>query len=226
MLKTKYKIINENGERKVKVEGDKLSKKIMKDDNGKEYFSIRNPYADKSDVFGMFTRKIKDAITAIRENYAHALIQSSSIFGIQLDRVCVFLDEEYGQELRKKTIEGWKDTKFGYSICYGYTNSMSSPRYVLTDNTTAFAKRKGIEPYFFDTEGEAQEKINELIAEANKIQEEYNKIEKGKKEKYLEDNYVHNIIWDMFFSMNETDCQTEDEKKATYVIEVSQICKK
>ena len=93
---------------------------IQTDDTGREYYCPSNPH----DKFGLFTDKPKDAIECIRNGFGDGL-QQSKLFGLTMEHVVRFIDREYGEEIRRKTIEGWKDTKFAYGVKFSYLNSFS-----------------------------------------------------------------------------------------------------
>ena len=51
-------------------------------------------------------------IESIRKGYGDVICRG--IFGIEY--VLYFLDREYGESLRKKTLEGWRGAKFAYGL--------------------------------------------------------------------------------------------------------------
>ena len=97
--------------------------------------------------------------------------------------------------MRMKTIEGFKDTIFGYSIKFGYNNSMSGGNYVSKDKQLLLSFNDKNNYIYFDTEQEANDFKNILIAEATELVKKYNEI-KDKPEKISEyvDLYMNNIV--------------------------------
>ena len=106
---------------------------IETDDEGREYFSVPNwinndPEMDdfnycisiKKYMKYCFAGKPKDMIESIRRGYGDVICCYQSF--LRIDRVLYFLDRDYGESLRKKTIEGWKDAKFAYGL---YCDSIS-----------------------------------------------------------------------------------------------------
>lgn len=95
------------------------------DDEGREYFQVPNWIQNdpKMDNFNhcksirkymkySFSGKPKDMIESIRKGYGDVICRG--IFGIEY--VLYFLDREYGESLRKKTLEGWRGAKFAYGL--------------------------------------------------------------------------------------------------------------
>lgn len=98
---------------------------IETDDEGREYFSVPNwvqndPEMDRFNhrnsmlnyMKYSFTGKPKDMISSIRRGDGDVITRC--IMG--LDQVLYFLDRDYGESLRKKTIDGWKGAKFAYGL--------------------------------------------------------------------------------------------------------------
>lgn len=103
---------------------------IQIDDNGREYYCPSNSH----DKFGLFTGKPKDAIECIKNGFGDGL-QQSKLFGFTMEHVIRFIDREYGEEIRRKTIEGWKDVKFAYGVKFSFLNSFSGGRFVMKNET-------------------------------------------------------------------------------------------
>lgn len=109
---------------------------IETDDEGREYFSIPNwinndPEMDEFNycisikkymkyMKYCFAGKPKDMIESIRRGYGDVICCYQSF--LRIDHVLYFLDRDYGESLRKKTIESWKDAKFAYGL---YCDSIS-----------------------------------------------------------------------------------------------------
>ena len=51
------------------------------------------------------------------------------------EHVVRFIDREYGEEIRQKTIEGWKDTKFSYGVKFCFLNAFGVGRLVCKNKT-------------------------------------------------------------------------------------------
>ena len=110
---------------------------IETDDEGREYFSVPNwinndPEMDEFNycisikkymkyMKYCFAGKPKDMIESIRRGYGDVICCYQSF--LRIDHVLYFLDRDYGESLRKKTIESWKDAKFAYGL---YCDSISA----------------------------------------------------------------------------------------------------
>ena len=118
--------------RKYAIFKDGTPRRIIEtDDEGREYFSVPNwinndPEMDdfnycnniKKYMKHSFLGKPKDMIESIRKRYGDVICHGF----LRTDRVLYFLDRDYGESLRKKTIEGWKKAKFAYGL---YCDSIS-----------------------------------------------------------------------------------------------------
>ena len=110
-----------------------IRKEIEIDQFGKEYFEISDwiqgtpemdefNYGDFKESFkNSFKWKPEDAVESIRRGYGDVIARKFLFFGKKLDVVLYFLDREYGEKLRKESIEGWKDTSFGYVLYFNDT---------------------------------------------------------------------------------------------------------
>ncbi len=109
-------------------------KPIFIDGDGHKYFKVDNEL--NKDCHTMlaksFSDRIKDAVDTIITGNGDVI----SVYNAIGEHINVFyyLDREYGESLRKKTIEGWKDTKFGYIIKYGLSGSFSGYHNILGIN--------------------------------------------------------------------------------------------
>lgn len=103
---------------------------IETDGEGREYFSVPNwvqsdPEMDKFKYRDnmlkymkySFTGKPKDMILSIRRGDGDVISRGF----LRLESVLHFLDRDYGESLRKKTLEGWRGAKFAYGL---YCNSI------------------------------------------------------------------------------------------------------
>ena len=107
---------------------------VNTDKEGREYFPVPNIYNDMENdriLKQLFVGRIKDAITTIRKGQGDVL-SVSNMFGFA-ESVYRFVDRIYGEEMRQKTLEGWKNAEFGYSLKFGYLNSMSGSRFINKD---------------------------------------------------------------------------------------------
>lgn len=142
---------------------------IQVDDKGREYFDVdnwiqSNPELDefnhgnlKDRLKYSFNRKPEDMITSIKKGYGD-VISVRHILG-RLESVLYFLDREYGESLRKQTIEGWKQTKFGYVL---YFDSIA-----LNKNSGDNDRRR--KDIFFNSYEDAIKLAERIVANAMEI---------------------------------------------------------
>ena len=139
---------------------------IETDDEGREYFDIQNwiqsePEMDEFNYRDSlrkymkysFSGKPADMIESIRRGYGD-VISVMRLFG-RIESVRYFLDRDYGESLRKKTIEGWKDTKFAYGL---YCDSISV--------NTCGQLEYGRQNIYFDSAKDAIELATKIAEEA------------------------------------------------------------
>lgn len=137
---------------------------IETDDEGGEYFSVPNwinndPEMDdfnycnsiKKYMKHSFSGKPKDMIESVRKGYGDLICRDF----LGLERVLYFLDRDYGESLRKKTIEGWKGAKFAYGL---YCDSIS----VNTSGQLEY----GRQDIYFDSVKDAIELATKIAEEA------------------------------------------------------------
>ena len=143
---------------------DGSRKKIIQTDKqyGK-YFEVDNELNTdcKSSLRFSYSGRIKDAVEMIRNGDC---ISSTQLFG-KHDNVVYFLDRTIGEELRKKSLNGWKDTKFGWAIECGYKNSFSGYSMLNKKMERISMFDEECKPMTFDTEEAAKETAKQMIAE-------------------------------------------------------------
>lgn len=144
-----------DGSRKKIIQIDEQYGKFFKVDN-----ELNTNY--KSCLRFSFSGRIKDAVDMIKSGNGDCI---KSIFGSH-ESVLYFLDRTIGEELRKKSLDGWKDTKFGWAIECGYKNSFSG-YFMLNkkmERISMFDKER--KPMTFDTEEAAKRYVEDLIERA------------------------------------------------------------
>lgn len=137
---------------------------IEKDSKGKEYFTIPNTRVKS--VFKFFTDRIGDAVDEVINGDGDA-IKYKTFLGMNFINVAYFIDREYGEEMKRKTIEGWKDTKFAWvlKICNFH-------QYVKKDGILTY-ERNDSAIDTFNTEEDALERLSKLTDEAYSCIEKY-----------------------------------------------------
>jgi hypothetical protein len=170
---------------------------VNTDKEGREYFPIPNLYNNSENdpiMKQLFVGRIKDAITAIK-NGKGDILSVSNMFG-SAESVYRFVDRVYGEEMRQKTIEGWKNTEFGYSLKFGYLDSMSGSRFISKDYNILSIFDDPNNYIFFDTEEETEKVKQEILLEANEFVNGYEKVKDNDEEckNYLHKYYNENVF--------------------------------
>ena len=167
-----------------------------KEYNNEEYIEVRNHLNtdDKPPFNKFFSGRIKDAIETIKNGDADAL-QVSRFFNIECLNVIHFINREFGEEIRKQSLEGWKDAKFGWVIKFGNKHSMSSP-YPLNDKNEMCSPFDSDRPKIFSTREEANAHISSLLDTAKTYVKKYSNMAVDKSEEEI--NKLQN---DMFHEL-------------------------
>lgn len=143
---------------------DGSRKKIIQTDKqyGK-YFEVDNELNTdcKSFLRFSYSGRIRDAVEMIRNGNGDCI--SSMKFIGRIDKVLYFLDRKTGEELRQKSLEGWKDTKFGWAIECGNKNSFLGYSMLNKKNEQISVFDKDRNPMTFDTEEAAKRYVEGLI---------------------------------------------------------------
>lgn len=200
---------------------------IHNDDDGREYYYPSNPH-DKN---GLFTDKPKDAIECIRNGFGDGF-QVSHLVGINIENVVRFIDREYGEEIRQKTIEGWKDAKFSYGVKFCYVNSFDSGRLVCKNKTLMGYGDTQDNVLTFETEKEASDFIEEVFKKAKEYHEEYTNLKRTGDgdwdyenivkpffNKIEKDTGIDSVYWKAFSGLN----QEENDGEPVYGMKVVQV---
>lgn len=173
------------GENSVIVE----KRPVFTDEAGKEYFFVPN-FSDKT-PFHSFSGRVKDAIESIRNGHGDALTVGN-MFG-KNESVVRYLDRTYGEALRAKTLEGFKDTQFGYALEFSFLNSFRAG-YLIKQNlevSTVFDNAWDI--LLFDSEKEAEECKEELLEKVKDLTQKYKQVAETKDEQAIEKFIQHNL---------------------------------
>lgn len=143
--------------------------RLEKDNSGNEYFRIENPYARVKEGKSLASYKernfynlIRDAITAIREDYADSILCKEQNVGGFIN-VVRFVDEKIGKEYREKTLAGWANTKFGYALRAGSKNSWSGYAMIGSKGEKLSVLANALKYRVFETEEEALNYGKELL---------------------------------------------------------------
>lgn len=138
-------------------------KRIQTDSQNREYFYVDNELNTNvsTSMKYSFSGRIKDAVDMIKLGNGDCIKNTDML--ISSDSVLYFLDRKIGEEYRKKFINGWKDTKFGWAIEVGNKNSFY-PYLRLNENLESISLwNADTTQLTFDSEELALEKIHEII---------------------------------------------------------------
>lgn len=165
----------------IKVEGKKEfavfedgDKKLIHNDEkyGKFIYVDNKLNTDDEEPFNrFFTGRIKDAVETIRNGDGDCIQVNKML--VKTVKVIHLLDREIGEKLRKKSIEGWKDSNFGWIITCGNKTSFSG-YYPLADGYVSCSPfDKDTEPLIFNKHDKAVEYIEKMISTAKEYVAEY-----------------------------------------------------
>lgn len=141
---------------------------IKTDEEGREYYNFPNPYSKSV----TFSNRPKDAIQCVRDGYADA-IKVTDILGMKLTHAVRYLDREYGEGLRQKTIEGWKNAEFAYAVSFLGSGLFDCVSFVSKYDDRLERSVAQEVALIFETEAEAETFIAEVEAETKRYAEEY-----------------------------------------------------
>lgn len=196
-------------------------KMIQTDKQYGKYFEVDNELNTtlKSCLRFSFSGRIKDAVDMIKSGNGDC-INSIQLFG-RHDNVVYCLDRTIGEKLRQKSLDGWKDTKFGWAIECGNKNSFAGYSMLnkKMERISMFDEER--KPMTFDTEETAKRYIEDLIERAkyyakrlaNKL---VNITEEKERDKIIDatineiDEYAgtkFSILLDFTFDMLTSDCK-------------------
>jgi len=185
--------------------GRNFQTRIQKNAEGNEYCIIPNVYSSNEDVLLQYSfhNMPGDAIKSIFDGYGDTLMQGELFeSGDQLKAV-MFLDRVIGEQMRAKTMEGFKNTtwKYGIRLCNRF--SLSSGNFISNS----------YKENLFSTREEAENRLAEMKKAVDIKIDEIIELEKVDSKKF--DNAVCNIIdnkykmLDVYFAMIST---RQDEK--------------
>jgi len=169
---------------------------IHKDTDGRGYFSVPNMFIiDRK--FKLFSDKIKDAIETIRNGDGDILHTNCSIFGGTTEWVYRYVDRVYGEEMRMKTIEDFKDVIFGYSLKFGYNTFMNGGKFISKDKKLLplLGNREQNNFIYFDNEKEAENFKKEIIDKAEELRI---KCEEIKEDKIEIKKFIHSLDYSIY----------------------------
>lgn len=147
-------------------------KRIYVDDKGRKYFEVDNELNDSASSSFLrrsFSGRIKDAIETIRMGNGDCL-KVENFFG-RHESVLYFLDRTIGEEFRKNSIEGWKDTKFGWVIKVGSKNSFYGYQMLGENFMTISPFDEDKLPVYFESEKDAEKYVKGMLEKSKYFSE-------------------------------------------------------
>lgn len=186
---------------------------IHNDNDGREFYYPSN----LKNECKLFINKPKDALDCIQNGFGDALT-TSSFLGFNFLHVIRYIDREYGEKIREKTLEGWKDAKFAYGIKFSYLNSFSDGRFLMKNNTLMNFDDKKEDILTFENSKYARNYIHNIKKKSKEYFNEYLELPRTDDKEYdyqhiikpffdkIEDKMEHgmnSIYWSVFHGMNE-----------------------
>lgn len=160
-------------------DGEQLSCTPIIDDAScpvnKRHYTVKNQFHK----FGLFTDLPKDAYDHVKYGAGDAIV-ISVVLGSPVCKVIRYVDREFGEETRKKTIEGWKNTNFKWAMRFYWENSTNTGFIICKDKSRedligVFKDRDDITPVAFNTEEEVEYAIAHINDEAEKMANRFRK---------------------------------------------------
>lgn len=168
------------------------NKRIYIDDDYGKYFYVDNELnTDLTTALRhSFNNRIKDAVDMIRNGNGDCISQKQ-IAGVMVsDNVVYFLDRSIGEQLRNRSIEGWKDAKFAWAIkCY-YIQSFAPGLLLDKSGSMSFGPS---DIMTFETKEDAKSYMDNIL---DKAAEYVKKINNSMTENKDEDDEIFNSIID------------------------------
>lgn len=164
--------------------GDKMAKIYTKDgsyntlvqsDKYGEYIVVPNYLNTRDDItVSTFSYRLKDAIETIR-NGDGDVFTAGNMFGSKYISMHFYLDRKTGEELRAKSLEGWKDTEFEISVFY--PGSFGGCYLCSNDNNSDYNfvpailldELKNEKKIVFESEEEAEKLIQQIYDKCEEI---------------------------------------------------------
>lgn len=135
-----------------------------------KYIEIKNELYTKEadpDLKYTFTGRIKDAVETIRSGEGDAIV-IKSIMGMKFIDVVYFLDRKIGDELRAKSIDGFKNAEFGYQIVV--SNYLGCYQVNIQNEAIMFGTTNQ-NPLIFESEELGNRYMSDLIKSAHSYAE-------------------------------------------------------
>jgi hypothetical protein len=240
MTKTKFEIYKtESGETRVRFpecvgKHGEMDYCTNIDKKGHIYFSIPYPYEreegekciDKFFFYGGDSAGY--AVKSVFDGYADALQQKATMFGISTDSLepVLFADRKYGESIRKKTMDGWKNAIWKYGIRFQDLNSFGLGPVISEGMKTDGDK------ILFCTRKEAIQERDKLQSHIDEIIKQYQKLKIGEKHieeksivrKFLDKLQKEDKLYELIIkALIATEGKDAPEPKKNYALDICQV---
>lgn len=187
-----------------------MTRDVSTDNDGHEFIYVPNLLRPEGNIVEKysFLHRVGDMVTHIRNGWGDAINVSHLI--VRTEHLYWFLDREYGEELRKKSIQGWKNTEFAWAVflrnnIFGDEplNVHGETRPILVEKTEKDAS--WFETKFYETEKDAQAFIDGILDHLRPLAAGYRAIRdtpenEGKLKAYYEEHLaplkgVYKSVW-------------------------------
>lgn len=187
-----------------------MTRDVSTDNDGHEFIYVPNLLRPEGDIVEKysFLHRVGDMVTHIRNGWGDAINVSHLI--VRTEHLYWFLDREYGEELRKKSIQGWKNTEFAWAVflrnnIFGDEplNVHGETRPILVEKTDKDAS--WFQTRFYETEKAAQAFIDGVLDYLRPLAAGYRAIRdtpenEGKLKAYYEEHLeslkgVYESVW-------------------------------
>lgn len=142
---------------------------IHNDEQYGDYIYVNNKYNKKSSILReSFTDRIKDAYESIKSGNGDC-IKGDSILGFKFMYVVRFLDRDKGENIRKKFLEGFENTEFGWTIRIRNKDSFGEGSLIDKNYISLGAFSNSKRYVFFETEEDTRAFVDKMMSEIKKI---------------------------------------------------------
>lgn len=172
-------------------------KRVYTDNDYGKYFEVDNELnsEEKTSLKYSFSGRIKDIVDMIRNGNGDC-IKSTSLLG-KHDYLLYFIDREIGENLRQKSLKGWGNIKFGWSITTGCKCSFSPYSHLNINDECISMFDDDKTPMYFEHKEKAVEHIKNLIEKAweyaVQLQKGYNSVDDKQEKDKIIDNWIDRI---------------------------------
>lgn len=149
--------------------------KVHKDKEGHEYFYVPNFLRKDGDEIvreSFLHKRVGDMVTTIKNGWGDVIEVGHLI--VRTEHVIRFLDREYGEPLRKQSLDGWRGTKFAWAVYWRNSMFGDEPLNAHGDLKPILATKADVgadyfQTKFYDSMEEAQAFIDSVISKVKPL---------------------------------------------------------